>query len=1468
MQPMASRPVYLKLLRWAVIGLALVAAAGRPAVGAEAPKPDKPAPEPWEVAGPVRPFAETCFEDFQTSGGVTAKEVGRWLAPVEGHPLAISDAAGGATFRGATVKGWARLRAPWGPDAVLRLTLSSPDPIELHFWSGGQGLTLSCRRVDNRPFWAAYRITRRPLEPIVLDGQKHEVVDPGLALLTTDDQRAGRTATGTCEIRYQDRALVMTQGDIRLLTAPLESPPEEIYLEGKSFLLRDIAMVRGPPAPDDPPAPRRAVVEGSRPAGLAWRSGAIEGSQLARLGDGGVTLRSRGASSLAWASVPLPRTGLYEIVFEVEGFTFGTGVYLGDDQGQRLQGIEFARDSRSGRTMFTYSLPPSYAPAHANIVPAPVAWAGPRQWLRLTCVAGTFKCWTSGDGVHWGQALAPLAQPGSFSQVGLYCQPGDEPRAISVRTLRICELDGLTSPVPRTLVQQAESLGMVQPDGEGSDLGAWEQRVWEIQPEGVPPDPWRRACALAALAGPADPRLSRGLLEQLALDALNRPGPSAMRIRALQDFALAWDPTSWEDYTRFMAVYERFCRDLLVGRDPAELGETRRVLATLPLWMAGNRIDVLTERSTRDQLIALWTENRWPELHRFGSQLHFWNQPPEPHTSWPGQFASLKELAGQLTLRAAAELPDKPGRKIDRRVAGWSDPATVPVDKESSSVLTEIRAALRVNLVDDACRILTAAPITSESSLVADTADPGWFPSMAVAVEEMIGRHAPLFAAMNRESGGVDRLRLQQLLTEANTAALEGFTVRYCGTPVASEAQAWLGDRLMAGADFWRAISRYRKAMTHATAEQKGQLDARLRLAHAMLGRAWGSPAAGAVRFGEVQWPADQFERVVAAMLKTHGGKADAATAIAQDAPANGHVAIADEAVAGPVGMEARAWKLLEGDFGQKPQEVPWTPRPEDWTARQTAIAAAGDRLVVANRFQVWCFGLGPSASQWTYAPKSSPASAYAWPMVPMRPKIVGRRVLVRLFGEKERPQIVCLDLESGKPVWTTRYGGDLLCDPEIVQGRVVALAADLADNQPFWPLMVASFDPEDGTLLESRWLADLRREWQQHRACQMTVAGGKLLATVGGATVCCDLLERVDWVRQSAWTPAANDPDAVGLSHEPPRVAGQRVVVAQPGVYAVECVDLSSGRLLWRRAVPRLRRVLLADEERVIVEAADELVALATSGGELLWRREAPQCLDGFLAAASAGLLFATRDPLRQDEACPVLTWCDPATGRLTASWPLTGLASKQPLLGPMLEHQGRIWALTGTTDAKGAPEPKRSIVELTPTGPALRGEIPSRPWNAAVDPRIRTAASQVLPGWTLLAAASDDKTGLRAPQASMPEVLVTKAAETPVRLARAVQVPAGASTRLAFELGHDPSASSRLEVRVAGLPRLRTAIQPSTTAAPWQQWQLDLTEFAGHTVWITVVQESTNGTPAYAWWKRLEIIPDKQQVALHGVR
>jgi len=1437
-------------------------------VAASAPK------DPWDLLSPPRPFHETCFGGAPNgSTGLTEDGAKRWLERVGSHPLELvaPDKSGSGVV---TLTGLARLKAPWPADAALWLSFDDTKPLSLHFWGPREGVTLRYYRSSYWQSWVAYRITRRPAEQLALGDRQLVVSDPGLALLSTDDRGAGLTPAGTYAVRHQDGSLVMTKGDVRLLTVPMAAPPSEVYLEAGGAPLRGLAMARSGPVPAEAVRERPIVMRGDRPAVLRWQEDLPDGAALRRLPDGRVRLSAVRTTSLATASVPLIRPGLYEVVFELEDPMPGTGVYLGDDRSSPSQAVGFFRDPRNGLTYFGFDQPTA-APAATtlDISKAPAPYAGRRQWLRLVLAGSRLRCFASGDGVHWGEVFPPRQNVASFfSHVGVYCRPGERSRGVTLRRVQVRRLDALASLAPVELREQAAKRGRAWHSHEASDLGAWQQGVWETQPPGVEAGAWRRASATAALIAGARPPLANALLDGLIEDFLAGPAPLEEKLRLLEDAALVYDTCATADAVRFLAHYERLGHALVRDGDLRGFDRIRRALMKAPVWPQTHRVDPLPVGLVRDQLIAIASQQQWEQGQDLCRGLGFWYRPANPGSKWTGAQAGLRPLVNWVQARSQAAVPNGPDDEKSAIPASERHPLIVYPNKEAYTTCADLEAAVREESYAAACTILTTAA-WPEGALVADPTDGQLFISPPIAVEAAMRQRPQFREAMLEHVGDVHWIRLNRAMAEGNVAAIRLATVKYHSTPVAAQAYGWLGDRLAADGQFAAAISRYRQALSMATAEQRHQLSARLRLAAAMLGREMGEPVTEPVDFHDVTLTAAKFEGLVAAMLLKYGGPSANGS--------EGGLATGGSFPPPPAGFAPRPWAAFQGDVGTDPQSVPTPAAPLDWPARQTAVTFTADAMLVSNRFQVAAYDLASGRIRWKYGLGEEQGPTHAWSLVPMRPQVAGARVYVRLVTKPSGTQLACLDLQTGNPLWTSRLRRHVISDPLFVEGQLFALCTDAAAGEPISLVVLAAFDPDTGVVLSESPLVELGNPWNVQHVCQAAMVDDRIVTAIAGSVLCCDTFGRVRWVRRDPWIPPPHDPGYGRQHHQAPLVRAGRVYVAQPGVRAVECLDLESGRLCWRRVIPRICQLIGLFDDKLVIETDFGIRGLDARTGQDLWHHHDTEILDVDAQGGPGGLLYVRRQPLGGKQQCPMLVWLDVATGRATGRCPLVGLAAEQPLLGPLVAHGSRLWCFAAVRDEKGALQPQRDILELVAQGPALPGDDPSpAAWTAGVDEAMRSAAAVVLPGWSVLSAEHDEQTGWRAEIAGKPGVLVTKAGKTPTRLVRRVHVPAGPKPlsekgsdplnrggltpfgigpkpRLVLEIGHDPQSTSKLEIRADGLTLLQLTPRPTAAAGDWQPLEVDLSAHAGRDVWLSVVQEQAGDTPAIMYWKRLEVLP-----------
>ena len=1207
--------------------------------------------EPWSLDRPPRPFADLCFEDRSGPGHLTESEARQWLEKVEGRDLAF-ERIGQRTWATLRFRGLAKLRR-WLPDAALRLSFIG-GPLQIHFWDGSRGLALYCYPWPQH--WAAYRTTWQPGKQPAAQSPPGQ--PPPMLLLATDDHRAERLGGNTYEVRCQDGAVVLTRGDVRLLTAPLGGQPAGVYLESpgpQGVTLGDLAMCRSGPVPDDPPPEHPLVLGQQPPAALAWQEALAQGTRFTRLADGGVELSARAGAGPAWVTLPMPRPGLYEVALEIQSASPGSGVFLSDGQQPPFQGIEFVRHPNNAWTVLVpsrYGKQPAVAaaPNHEQRI---VPYAGGRQWLRLVSTPGVWKCWTSGDGIHWGQALPPSRDGQSWRSLGLYvdssgkraASAGNSAAAIQVRTVQVRQLDGLSPSAPAVAVRE--------------DFG----------------------------------RLA---------DRLRQAGSLEARLALLQDVALLSGPDDRDE--RCLACWEQLLRSLSSNGSEADFDRARRSFLLSSLGPEPKKAPALPVADVpvpwqiaRDRLLLLVARQQWDELYRWCGQLIYWHRAQDRRVTWLPEQAPLSDLLGWIVEELGAAHGGPDGSKTVAPEMNWQRSLALPVNRDALNFLSELQAAAADRLFQDVAHGLAAASLPAGGGLVPDTEDTVLYASFPTAVQLLVDRYPQIRQAISESTTAADRLRVAETMTQGDPSAVERLTVQYCGTPVAAAAYAWLGDRALSGGAFARAWADYRRAEAAALPAERPVLAARIRLASALLGRDEGQPVRLPVQLGGQEITPEQFEQWVREIL-------------GRDRPAGPSQARPQEQPLrlSPSGLEPARRASFDGDLGQAGPPDPATPgaRPlpaaGDWPARQLATVAAGDLLLASNRFQLAAFALPDGQRRWVYGLGKEQGPRHGWPLVPMRPAVASQRVYARLLPKSGHPQIACLDLASGQRLWQRDCPGDIISDPLLLGPRLLVLAVESLAGQTAAPLWWVELDRDSGDVLARKLLLELRSPWAAQQTCQATVVGQRVVVAVGGLVFSFDPDQQICWLRSNLCPPPPLDPSPGTLSPEPPLAANGRLYVTQSGLLSVECLDAETGQFHWRRCLLGLGRILGLVDGRLLVRAGESLVALRAETGDVLWRHEVPALLEGIVQPSAELLLCGGRQRLEGGNFCPVLDWLDLKTGRTVARSPLTDLPSQSPALGPMLAAGNRLWCFAGVYSKDNSLEPQRDLLELVPKGPA----------------------------------------------------------------------------------------------------------------------------------------------------------------------
>ena len=1393
---------------------------------------------PWDFSGKPRPFSEICFEDFRDSKGeLTQDEARSWFEHVEGRSLVFYQTTN-QYGQAVHLKGTAKLRAPWPADAVLRMSIYSGTVFKLHFWNGHEGVTLVHYNIGGTESWAAYRVSRAPGSKLTIGDQLYELPDPALALLATDEGRNVRTPGGTFQFRHQDDLLMMTKGDVRILTVPLSAPPTDVTMEGESILLRDIAMFRGLAFPPQQQPQHKVVVSGDRPGALPWEEHLPEGARLERNDGASLELEAKETSEASWASLPMIRPGLYEVILRIDQAAAGSGVYFGSADGSPVEGISFAEDSHSGRLVLRFAKPSdSVALSAHDLNSAVIPFVGRHQWLKLVAGLGTLKCWTSGDGVHWSQMLAAVPRvSSSYGSLVLHHPPTKLLKTLRLAHLQIRELDALSTLASVELREAASRISFTSEQSTGDALGYWQQQVWENLPSGASLSDWREACVVSTLSAGCPTTLSKSLLDRLVQEWVDSSRPLDAKLRLLHDVGLIYDNQTRADSQQFARHYQWLTVAVVRQGGAESFDKVRRAIAEAPAWVPASDMKIILSDLGRDELMRLVDQGRWDQVELVYRRLKFLLSSIDLKPDWPASQKSVEQVVGWVMAQLTAARPEL--RELYQVVTKpeWKHPAVLRVGKEAYNTLAEVQVALKDKAYKDACQII-AANATGALGLLPDASDPRLMGSLPTVVRTATSDHPGLRDTMHEEYGPVGAVRVRRAIAEGDAAAVQDATVKYYGTQASAEANRWLGDRLLSSGRFELAIGHYRRARPFATVADQSLLNARIRMAGAMMGRLFGNPVTASVSVGETEMTAAEFEKLVtemAALRRKQGSFGDVL----------GHRVSFQ-----PSPLEVKPWAKLDGDMGTSPP----TSHALDWAGRQTSAVIDADRLLVANRYQLVAYSLSNASIIWRFViPRGEQGASTAWPMVPMRPYLAGKKIYLRFINKSNQPELFCLDRTTGKMLFRTAEAGPILSDPLLVQDQPYALSVERTSDNLVSHLKLLEIHPETGKVVKKSDLVELRSHWTSHQACQAVALGDQFIAAMAGTVVSCDTQGKVQWVRQCTWMPASFDRRGQKVYAQAPIVGDQRVYVLLTGVAGVQCMDRDSGRLLWTHSSLQPERMLGVVQGRLILQTAEGLAAVEVSNGRLTWRHPAEHLLDGYLLTADGQVVYARREAAKQQLWHPTLVWIDSDNGETLARQPLSALAHKQPTLGPLLAHESRLWCFSGGVSQAG----KSDILELVTQE--------KRPSRSSLEPWIETPATgplrvdqeSVLPGWTLLSGLPDAKTGAQAELAGEKDVLVTAAGATLTRLVRFETVPQSGKSHLLMRMGALPGATSQLEVRVNGQTLIQVSPQPVTQAAQWQRHQVDLSKFAGQRVCITVLHDQADTGPAYIGWKQLEVV------------
>jgi outer membrane protein assembly factor BamB len=1397
-----------------------------------APAVTPPAANPWpELADnqPRLPFAERAFQDSaHPAFGLAQNLLTRWLGEVPGETKRFTSETLSETPV-AGYEGLTRLQAPWPPDAVLQMAPFDHDGMAIHFWNGVNGISLYYYE-HPRPVWAAYQTTRRSDEP-----------RPGThVLVATDNSRYERSLPGLVEIRHQNGSLVLSRGDLRLVTAPLAVPPNEVFFDRRATF-RAFTMYRGEPIPDESQPTAKPLLADQSPARQEWTGPLPDGAVLKHESTGITRLaRDRGAG-VAWTGFRLPRTGLCELIVQIDEATPATGLFLGDENGNPVHVLGLRRERKTGAPVWGFLDPRTRNfETEGNPTSERVAFAGPGQWLRIIVGCGTLKCQVSGDGEHWGRALDPLRPArGGLTQFGLMALAAEAPGRIGLRTIQLREFSELTALAQADLAIRVPATLLKANGG----FTSWCGDVLKEQPAGIDAAAWRNACAVRILSegdsGEAGNEILAGLLD----DSLDREISPDEHRRVLDQAALVVDAWEAPQLEQLLYCYDRLGRALAEQGDPRPYSLPGRSLMAGPLWTS-IPYQVIPEHLVRAEIAQHLYRNQWPDLLALCGRLQFWNHPARPDKSWPAHRLRVRQLVEWASLRAneavGAPAPENDAAPGTPR---WRPPIAAQLSKDGLNIIGDLQAALADEQYVEAGKILVATRPEQSTGLLPDPDDPELYQALPQVVAAAMQARPEWRRTMIEHNGTLGRLRVQQAISRGIADELQSVAVQFSGTPAAATAGRWLGDRALAEGNFVAALAEYRRASHAADQGQTSELLGRERLAGALAGRLVGDPVTGSTPFLDRTLSGPQLEALVAELLPRTNEK------IAQPV----HDAESSRGVE-PVAWQVALREEWKGQTGVPPEGD--TP-PVDWGARQLACQISGDLLYVSNRLQIACYNLERGRRLWIQVFPNAGYGSTNWPLLAFRPVVTADRIYIRRL-QKNGPGLCCLDAISARERWSTDPNLIVCSDPLLIQGRLYCFTSGAQAQDRSWNLELTSLDPRTGDVALQMPVLELQGAGDHVPACQVVFADTQLVGAIGGAVFCCDLTGRPLWLRQQAWIPAAADTRVGEQDYGLPVVVENRVIVIQPGVFDLACMDIETGRRVWHRPIADARRLLGGDATHVYLETAGGLLAVSIADGQVAWRHPVTHMLDACRLGQDGTLFYARREPLGPDEFRPLMVWLDTRSGRETAVWPLAELHDRFPLLGPLVKRGDRFWTFFGR-GPNGGP---RSLCELIPSSePAFPPHADPQAidrWTAAdEDTDLRLMAARFFPEWSQLGGLPGPQVGFLSEFHGQHEVLATLAApENSLLWTREFKIEPGKKPHLVIVAGHDPPENWTLRVHAGGRLLLTAPVDSKSVRKSWGRWEIDLAEFAGRSVRV-VVEQHCPEKPARAIWKQLEIVP-----------
>ncbi len=138
-----------------------------------------------------------------------------------------------------------------------------------------------------------------------------------------------------------------------------------------------------------------------------------------------------------------------------------------------------------------------------------------------------------------------------------------------------------------------------------------------------------------------------------------------------------------------------------------------------------------------------------------------------------------------------------------------------------------------------------------------------------------------------------------------------------------------------------------------------------------------------------------------------------------------------------------------------------------------------------------------------------------------------------------------------------------------------------------------------------------------------------------------------------------------------------------------------------------------------------------------------------------------------------------------------------------------------------------------------------------------IDEAVEKFAPGWTVKNCADDMNPGLHEKLRGKENVLLTHplSEETPCILVKSVTIPQGKTTTLYLVVGHHELGDWVLSVMANKDQLLETVVGADTTEDGWREIKVDLSKYAGSTIYLTLANKANGWSYEAGYWAKIAI-------------